>query len=64
MKRKALTVIFLLTVIALFVITGSLEHEYITIGQAIVAGIVNFIAMAVSGYKSGMLTVTTNEKDK
>lgn len=56
MKRKALSVIFLLTVFALFYITGSLEQGYITDGQAVAAFIVNFAAMAVSGYKSGMLT--------
>lgn len=57
MKRKALTVIFLMTVISLFYITGSLDQGYITEGQAFVAFAVNFAAIAVSGYKSGMLTI-------
>lgn len=62
MKCKALSVIFLLTVLAMFYIAGSLEQEYITDGQAVIALTVNFAAMAVSGYKSGLLAVT-NEED-
>lgn len=64
MKRKALSVIFLLTVLAMFYITGSLEQGYITCGQALIALTVNFAAMAVSGYKSGMLDANEEETKK
>lgn len=64
MKHKALYVIFLLTVLAMIIITGSLEQERITCGQAVVASCVNFIAMAVSGYRSGMLTVPEERSHK
>lgn len=46
----------MLTVAALFYITGSLEQEYITVGQAAAVSVVNFAVMAYSGFGSGMLT--------
>lgn len=64
MKRKALSIIFLLTVLAMFYIAGSLEQEYITDGQAVIALTVNLAAMAVSGYKSGMLDANEEETKK
>ena len=56
-SKKFLSGIFLLSWFVLFVITGSLEQEYITCGQAFAAGALNYIVMAYSGFRSGLPTL-------
>lgn len=56
MKRKILTVIFLLSWLAVFLVAGSLEQYMIEFGQAVVYFAIIFTAIAVSGFLSGMLT--------
>lgn len=56
-RKKFLTAIFLLSWLAVFFISGSLEQGCITIGQAITANAANFIVMVYSGFGSGMLTL-------
>lgn len=53
--KKVLVALFLLTFLAMFFIVGSMEQEYITIGQAITASAINFAIMIFSGYKAGIL---------
>lgn len=56
-SKKIFSVIFLLSWLAVFCITGSLEQEYITCGQAVTASVINFTVMGISGFLSGMLTL-------
>ena len=62
-SKKFLSGIFLLSWFAVFVITGSLEQEYITCGQAFAAGALNYIVMAYSGFRSGLLTLPDKGKE-
>ncbi|MCM1329979.1 MAG: hypothetical protein NC253_11120 [Ruminococcus sp.] len=64
MKNKILSAVFLLTVLAMFFVAGSLEQGYITCGQAVIAMVVDFAAMGVSGCMSGMLTLPDSYKHK
>lgn len=57
MKRKILTVIFVLSWFAVFFIAGSLDQYIISVGQAIGYSVIVFAAMAVSGFLSGLLTL-------
>lgn len=57
MKNKILTVIFVLSWFALFAIVGSLDQYAITVEQAITYSIIDFTAMGLSGFGSGMLTL-------
>ena len=61
-RKKFLSGIFLLSWLAVFLISGSLEQGCITIGQAATANAVNFIIMAYSGFGSGMLTLPNKKK--
>lgn len=61
-RKKFLSVIFLLSWLAVFFISGSLEQEYVTCGQASAVSAVNFAVMAYSGFGSGMLTVPQKMK--
>lgn len=56
-RKKFLSGIFLLSWLAVFLISGSLEQERITCGQAVAVSAANFVVMACSGFGSGMLTV-------
>lgn len=58
MKRKILTLIFILSWFAVFFIAGSLDQYIISVGQAIGYSVIVFAAMAVSGFLSGMLTLS------
>ena len=40
-----------------------MEQEYITCGQAFAAGALNYIVMAYSGFKSGLLTLPDKGKE-
>lgn len=55
MSRTIKQTIFLLTVLAMFLIAGSLDCGEISFGAAAVLSIVNFIVMAWSGFSSGLL---------
>lgn len=57
MKNKILTVIFVLSWFALFAIVGSLDQYTITVEQAITYSIIDFTAMGLSGFESGLLTL-------
>lgn len=54
--KKLKQIIFLLTVLAMFVIAGSLDCGEISLKTAAVLSAVNFIIMAWSGFSSGLLT--------
>lgn len=54
-RKKFLSGIFLLSWLAVFLISGSLEQGRMTCGQAVTANAVNFIVIAYSGFMSGML---------
>lgn len=56
MKRKILTLIFILSWFAVFFIAGSLDQYIISVGQAIGYSVIVFAAMGISGFLSGMLT--------
>ena len=58
MKRKILTLIFILSWFAVFFITGSLDQYIISVGQAIGYSVIVFAAMGISGFLSGMLTLS------
>ncbi len=57
MKRKILTVIFLLSWLAIFCITGSLDQYIISVEQAIAYSVITFAALGISGVLSGLLTI-------
>lgn len=61
-RKKFLSGIFLLSWLAVFLISGGLEQGCITIGQAVTANAVNFIVMTYSGFGSGMLTLPNKKK--
>jgi len=55
MKKKILSAVFVITVFAIFCISGNLEQGVITHAQAIIYSAITFAVMAYSGFKSGML---------
>lgn len=55
MSKTIKQIIFLLTVLAMFVIAGSLDCGEISLKTAAVLSAVNFIIMAWSGFSSGLL---------
>lgn len=57
MKRKILTVIFLLSWFAIFCITGSLDQYIISVEQAVAYSVITFAALGISGVLSGLLTI-------
>lgn len=57
MKRKILTVIFLLSWFAIFCITGSLDQYIISFEQAVAYSVITFAALGISGVLSGLLTI-------
>lgn len=58
--KKMLEALFLLTVLAMFLIAGSMEQDYISLGQGIAASAVNFVIMFFSGFKTGLLDIGDN----
>lgn len=62
-SKKFLSGIFLLSWFAVFCITGNLEQGYISSGQAFSAYAMNYVVMAYSGFKSGMLALPDKEKE-
>ena len=58
MKRKILTLIFILSWFAVFFIAASLDQYIISVGQAIGYSVIVFAAMGISGFLSGMLTLS------
>jgi len=56
MSKTIKQIIFLLTVLAMFLIAGDMDCGEISFGAAIAASVVNFIIMAWSGISSGLLT--------
>lgn len=51
-------IIFLLTVLAMFLIAGNMDCGEISFGTAAVLSVCNFILMAWSGFSSGLLTIS------
>ncbi len=62
--KKLKQIIFLLTVLAMFLIAGSMDNGDISFGAAIAASVVNFIVMAWSGFSSGLLMRSESAGDK
>lgn len=61
--KKLKQIIFLLTVLAMFLIAGDMDCGEISLEAAVVLSAVNFIIMAWSGFSSGLLAVyDKNEK--
>lgn len=58
--KKALVALFLLTFLAVFFISGSMEQDYITITQGLIASAINFAVMLYSGVKTGLLDIGGN----
>lgn len=55
--KKLKQIIFLLTVLAMFLIAGGMDCGEMSFGAAMAASVVNFIVMAWSGFSSGLLAV-------
>lgn len=55
-KKSILEVIFIVSLFAVFCISGSLEQGYISATETIVYVSVAFIALGTSGFMSGLLT--------
>ena len=55
--KKLKQIIFLLTVLAMFLIAGNMDCGGISLEAAVVLSAVNFIIMAWSGFSSGLLAV-------
>lgn len=64
MSKTIKQIIFLLTVLAMFVIAGSLDCGEISFGAAAALSVVNFIIMAWSGFSSGLLVMSERAGDK
>lgn len=64
MSKTIKQIIFLLTVLAMFVIAGSLDCGEISLKTAAVLSAVNFIIMAWSGFSSGLLAGAERAGDK
>lgn len=60
--KKLKQIIFLLTVLAMFLIAGSMDNGDISFGVAVAASVVNFIIMAWSGFSSGLLVLSDSER--
>lgn len=57
-RKKFLSGIFLLSWLAVFLISGSLEQGRMTCGQAAAVSAANFAVMAYSGFGSGLLVLS------
>ena len=57
MKRKILTLIFILSWFAVFFIAGSLDQYIISVEQAVAYSVITFAALGISGVLSGLLTI-------
>lgn len=55
--KKLRQIIFLLTVLTMFLIAGNMDCGEISFGAAAVLSVLNFILMAWSVFSSGLLTV-------
>lgn len=55
MKRKILSLIFILSWFAVFFIAGSLDQYIISVRQAVGYSVIVFVAMGISGFLSGLL---------
>lgn len=68
MKKKivkgVLEVVFFVALFAVFCISGSLEQGYINTGETIVYVSIAFIALGVSGFLSGLLTLPDYRRPK
>lgn len=60
--KKLLAALFLLTFFAVFFIAGSMEQDYITITQGLIASAINFTVMLYSGIKTGLLDIGGYDK--
>lgn len=60
--KKLKQVIFLMTVLAMFLIAGSMDCGEMSFGAAMAASAVNFIVMAWSGFSSGLLILSDSER--
>ncbi len=56
-------IIFLLTVLAMFLIAGSMDNGDISFGAAAILSAGNFIIMAWSGFSSGLLAVYDKKEE-
>ena len=55
MLKKILSILFFASFAALWGIAGGVEQDYITIGQAFAAAVIDTVIIAVSGFRSGLL---------
>lgn len=62
--NKILAAVFVFSWFAILAIAGSMEQAYISLTQGIVYCIVAFVALGVSGFLSGMLTVPDERSRK
>lgn len=62
MSRTIKQIIFLLTVLAMFLIAGSLDCGEISLEAAAVSSAFNFTIMAWSGFSSGLLVLSDSER--
>lgn len=60
--KKLKQIIFLLTVLAMFVITGNLDSGEMSLKSAGIAMTVDFIVMAWSGFSSGLLELPDDRR--
>lgn len=60
--KKLKQIIFLLTVLAMFLIAGGMDNGEISFGAAAVLSIINFIIMAWSGFSSGLLELSDKRR--
>ena len=62
--KKILSMVFILSWFAIFCITGSLDQYIISFEQAIVSSVIAFTALGISGFLSGMLTMSEPPDNK
>lgn len=55
MRKKMLSILFTISFLTLFLITGWLEENYISCGQAALYTVIDTTIVIVSGFKSGLL---------
>lgn len=60
--KKLKQIIFLLTVLAMFLITGNLDSGEMSLKSAGIAMTVDFIVMAWSGFSSGLLVLPDDRR--
>lgn len=60
--KKLKQIIFLLKWLAVFFIAGNLDSGEMSLEAASIAVTVNFIVMAWSGFSSGLLVLSDNER--